>query len=48
MDIIKNGIGLGLFFTLILIAIIHIMRIYTDFAYFIGGKILSLFRRRKS
>lgn len=48
MDVIKNGIGLGLLFTIILIFIIHIMRIYTDFADFIGRGILSLFCRRKS
>ena len=44
MDTIKGGIALGLFFFVILLIIMRVMKIYTDVADIIGGKIISFLR----
>ena len=44
MDTIKGGIVLGLIFFVILLINIHIMRLYTDIADIIGGKVISFLR----
>lgn len=44
MNTVGNDIAFGLIFFVILLVVIHIMKLYTDTANIIGGKIISFLR----